>query len=90
MKDELRAVIYCRVSTQEKVQIDALQIQIREARKTVADNKWILIDQYIESESATTAERRREYLRLYSDMSTGKFDIIVIKSEDRLNRNVKD
>lgn len=90
MKDELRAVIYCRVSTQEKVQIDALQIQIREARKTVADNKWLLIDQYIESESATTAEGRREYLRLYSDMSTGKFDIIVIKSEDRLNRNVKD
>ena len=90
MESEWKAVIYCRVSTQEKVQIDALQIQIKEARKTVADNKWILVDQYIESESATTAEGRREYLRLYSDMSTDKFDIIVIKSEDRLNRNVKD
>ncbi|MDD7210497.1 MAG: recombinase family protein [Lachnospiraceae bacterium] len=35
-----RAVIYCRVSTKEQVQKDALSIQIKEARNAVVENGW--------------------------------------------------
>ena len=86
----MRAAIYCRVSTNEQVQLDALKIQIKEARLAVEQNGWTLAAEYVESESGTTAEGRREYLRMLSDMSEKKFDVLVIKSEDRLNRNVKD
>lgn len=88
-KKQYRAVIYCRVSTQEQVQKDALDVQVQEALRAVKQEKWQLVDRYIEMESATTAEGRSEYLRLVSDMRTDKFDIIVIKSLDRINRNAK-
>lgn len=85
-----RAVIYCRVSTKEQVQKDALSIQIKEARNAVEAKGWELVDEYIEMESATTREKRPEYLRLLSDMrKKDKFDIIVVKSLDRLNRCAK-
>lgn len=84
-----RAVIYCRVSTQEQVQKDALDVQVIEAVRVAEEQGWQLVDRYIEMESATTAEGRSEYLRLISDMRTDKFDIIVIKSLDRINRNAK-
>ena len=85
-----RSVTYCRVSTQEQVQKDALEVQVKEAAKVSEEQGWILVDQYVEMESATTAEGRSEYQRLIADMHSDKFDIIIIKSLDRMNRNAKD
>lgn len=87
---QLHAVIYCRCSTEEESQIDALQKQVIEAKSCVGENGWLLVDQYVESRSGTTSKRRGEYLRLFDDIATTKFDIIVIKSQDRLMRNTKD
>lgn len=85
-----RAVIYARCSTEEESQRDALIKQAGEARACVGKKGWILVDSYIESKSGTTTKGRLEYKRLYEDMLTEKFDIIVIKSQDRLMRNTKD
>lgn len=86
-----RAVIYCRVSTEEITQIDALQGQIEEAKRAVAGKRWVLADSYIdEGKSGTTTKRRDEYNRLFSDLTSEKFDIIVVKSQDRLMRNTKE
>lgn len=87
---QLRAVIYCRCSTEEESQKDALQKQVMEAKACAEENGWLLADQYVESRSGTTSKRRREYLRLFDDIATAKFDIIIIKSQDRLMRNTKD
>ncbi|MCI8510628.1 MAG: recombinase family protein [Lachnospiraceae bacterium] len=86
----LRAVIYCRCSTEEESQADALRKQAAEARECVEKNKWILVDEYVESKSGTSLKGRREYRRLFDDIGTGRFDIVVIKSQDRLMRNTKD
>lgn len=86
----LRAVIYSRCSTEEESQRDALAKQVAEAKESVAKNGWLLIDCYVESRSGTTTKGRKEYNRLYEDMAEDKFDIIVIKSQDRLMRNTKD
>ena len=86
----LRAVIYNRCSTEEESQREALIQQEREARECVAEQGWILVDIYIEAKSGTTVKGRSEYERLYRDLESGKFDIIVIKSQDRLMRNTKD
>lgn len=91
MKDkQLRAVIYCRCSTEEESQKSALLQQVRESRESVRRQGWLLVDEYIESASGTTTKKRDEYQRLFEDMNTDKFDIIQIKSQDRLMRNTKD
>lgn len=86
----LRAVIYCRCSTEEESQVDALAKQVIEAKEAVKRNHWLLVDSFVESRSGTTAEGRREYLRLFDQMQSDQFDVIVIKSQDRLMRNTKD
>lgn len=87
----LRAVYYARVSTEEEKQINALSKQCEEAEHCILSNGWNLVDKYIdEGKSGTTSKRRNEYNRLYEDIEIDKFDIIVIKSQDRLMRNVKD
>lgn len=86
----MRAVIYNRCSTEEEAQINALQTQAAESREIVFAKGWTLIDQYIESESGTSTEKRAEYQRLLDDMEIDKFDVIVIKSIDRLMRSAKD
>lgn len=87
---KLRAVIYCRCSTEEESQVDALKKQVLEAKACVKENGWLLVDEYVESRSGTTAKGRQEYSRLFTDMERQTFDVIVIKSQDRLMRNTKD
>lgn len=87
---KLRAVIYARCSTEEESQKDALIKQVEEAKECVRQNGWIFVDSYVESRSGTTTKGRNEYNRLYEDLSKDRFDVIVIKSQDRLMRNTKD
>lgn len=90
-KVQLRAVYYARVSTEEEKQVNALAKQCEEAEHCISSNKWILVDKYIdEGKSGTTSKKRGEYNRLYEDLELDKFDVVVIKSQDRLMRNVKD
>ena len=85
-----RAVLYCRCSTEEESQKDALMKQVQEAEECIRQKEWILVDSYVESRSGTTTKGRTEYNRLCEEMSEDKFDVIVIKSQDRLMRNVKE
>lgn len=86
-----RAVFYARVSTEEEKQLNALSKQIQENRDIIKEKGWNLVEQYIdEGKSGTTVKRRNDYQRLLDDMEQDKFDIIVVKDQDRLQRNTKD
>lgn len=86
----LRAVIYCRCSTEEESQQDALIQQVQESRQSVQQQGWLLVDEYIEAKSGTTTAKRKEYNRLFEELLTDKFDIVQIKTQDRLMRNTRD
>lgn len=86
----LRAVTYNRCSTDEESQKDALAKQVIEAKEAVESKGWLLMDIYVESRSGTSTKNRSEYNRLCDDMLRDTFDVIVIKSQDRLMRNTKD
>lgn len=86
----LRAVIYCRCSTEEESQQEALKKQVEESRQSVSGQGWLLVDEYIEAKSGTTTANRREYNRLFEDILEDKFDVIQIKAQDRLMRNTRD
>ncbi len=85
-----RAVNYCRCSTEEESQRDALKIQTIESREWIQKMGWSHVDEYVEAKSGTQTKGRTEYQRLFDDMLEDKFDIIVIKDQDRLMRNTKD
>ena len=85
-----RAVTYNRCSTEEESQKDALVKQVQESKNCIREQGWQLVDTYVEAKSGTTVKGRSEYNRLYRDLEQDKFDIIVIKSQDRLMRNTKD
>lgn len=85
-----RAVTYNRCSTEEESQKDALVKQVQESKNCIHEQGWQLVDTYVEAKSGTTVKGRSEYNRLYWDLEQDKFDIIVIKSQDRLMRNTKD
>lgn len=86
----LRAVLYARCSTEEESQKNALVQQEKEGRQCIQEQGWILVDTYVESRSGTTSKNRNEYQRLFHDLKSPAFDVIVIKSQDRLMRNTKD
>lgn len=86
-----RAVFYARVSTEEEEQVNALDSQIQQDREVIASKGWELVDEYIdEGKSGTKIKGRNEYQRLLVDMGKDRFDVIVIKDQDRLMRNTRD
>lgn len=90
-RSKLRAVFYARVSTEEEKQLNALEKQIQENRDVIKDKGWLLIDEYIdEGKSGTSTKRRNDYKRLLEDIEQDKFDIIVVKDQERLQRNTLD
>ena len=87
----MRAVYYARVSTEEEKQINALSKQVEECEECIKAQGWRLAGRYVdEGKSGTKVKGRDEYKRLFEDLEKDTFDIIVIKSQDRLMRNVKD
>ena len=91
VQEKLRAVFYARVSTEEERQLNALEKQIQENRDVISNNGWILVGEYIdEGKTGTTTKRRSAYKHLLADMTEGKFDIVVCKDQDRLQRNTLD
>ena len=53
----IRAVIYCRCSTEEECQKDALVRQAAEARECVRRLNWFLADEYIERSGTSVRGR---------------------------------
>lgn len=70
--------------------MNALGIQVAESRELVEKKGWTLTRQYVESQSGTTTYRRSEYQKMMADMSEDLFDVVVVKSIDRLTRSAKD
>ena len=85
----IRVVYYARVSTEDEKQINALKIQIEEVEDFISSKSdWSLVDRYIEEGvSGTFLDKRDEFRRLIEDLYTDKFDIVVVKNEERIGRN---
>lgn len=85
-----RVAIYNRCSTEEENQKNALAIQAEESLELAEELGWLVVGQYVESQSGTTVNNRKEYKRLLEDLEEQKCDIVMVKSIDRLARNTKD
>lgn len=88
---QVKAVFYARVSTDNEDQLSSIELQIEENRKAIQEQGWELVDEYIDrGKSGKQVKGRDEYQRLLEDMDLDRFDIIVAKDQDRLQRNTRD
>jgi len=80
LNSSLRVVIYNRCSTEELAQVDALERQVEYSRDYCLKRNWIIVHQYVEAKSGTSAEHRYEYrlvndgLRFSCSQITGQID----------------
>ncbi|MDR1619583.1 MAG: recombinase family protein [Clostridiales bacterium] len=87
----MRAVAYCRVSTNKEEQLDSLAAQQQFFTEFAKRNDYNLVHIYAdEGKSGTKMRNRAQLLKLLSDANRGLFDIVLIKDVSRLARNTVD
>lgn len=86
-----RVCIYNRCSTEEESQKNALEVQAQESVEIANSFKdWLIIDQFIESQSGTMVKGRDKYQKMIEAIESKRYTIVMIKSIDRLARNTLD
>ncbi len=88
----LRVAAYCRVSTDEKEQINSYKAQIEYYTEKINKNpEWQMAGIFAdEGISGTQAKKRPEFLKMIRLCRQGKIDLILTKSFSRFARNTVD
>ncbi len=88
----LRVAAYCRVSTDEKEQINSYKAQIEYYTEKINKNpEWQMAGIFAdEGISGTQAKKRPEFLKMIRQCRQGKIDLILTKSFSRFARNTLD
>jgi DNA invertase Pin-like site-specific DNA recombinase len=87
----MKAVAYCRVSTNKEEQLDSLESQEAFFLEYAKRNKYHLTKIYAdEGKSGTKMKNRTQLLRLLSDAQCHSFEVVLIKDVSRLARNTVD
>ena len=87
-KREKRVGIYCRVSTNSAEQLKSLTAQVSAlTRLTAVNNKWLLVDVYIDIASSKTGSSRKEFSRMLQYCKSRDIEIILTKSISRFGRD---
>ncbi|HZK71294.1 MAG TPA: recombinase family protein [Clostridia bacterium] len=87
-----RVCAYCRVSTTQEEQESSFDSQVSYYNHYITSNpNWDYVEVYAdEGISATTASKRKEFIRMFNDCMSGKIDMIITKSVSRFARNTVD
>ncbi len=87
----VRAAIYRRVSTDDQIFNQSLQVQYKQAQAMAIVKEWEIVDDYEDAGLSGTKgpEKRPELARLLSDIKQGKIDAVIVASLDRVGRNAR-
>lgn len=87
----MKAVAYCRVSTNKEEQLDSLDSQQRFFHEYAVRNSLELVGIYAdEGKSGTKMKNRTQLLKLLKDARHSLFEVVLIKDVSRLARNTVD
>lgn len=88
----LRVAAYCRVSTDQKEQLESFESQKKHYTDLINENKgWVLADIYAdEAITGTGVAKRDDFNRLINDCLSGDIDMVLTKSIARFSRNTLD
>src|SRR5438445_8226268 len=82
MSAPLRVVLYARVSTVKKQEVENQLLQLRDF---AVKQDWEILREYIDHETGSTDDRL-EFQAMFRDASQRKFDVVLFWSLDRLSR----
>jgi DNA invertase Pin-like site-specific DNA recombinase len=80
----MRAALYGRVSTKGKGQ--DTENQLIQLREYCSRQGWSLVHEYIDRESGTRSDARKEFQALLTSASRREFDVVVVWALDRFSR----
>jgi site-specific DNA recombinase len=83
---QLRAVIYARYSSDLQRE-ESIEDQLRLCRERAAAEGWIVVECYSDMAQSGSTSFRPRYQQMLSDARSGKFDIVLAESLDRLSRD---
>ena len=87
-EQNLRVAAYCRVSTKHEVQLGSLENQIQYYTEYIRNKPcWQLVAVYYDTASGARTNKRPGYQKMLRDCSTGKIDLIFVKSLSRFGRD---
>jgi DNA invertase Pin-like site-specific DNA recombinase len=82
----MRAAVYAQVSTANKLQ--SPEMQLLDFGEYCDRRGWALAGEYVDVGVSGTKEKRPELDRLMGDVHRRKFDVVVVRSFDRMARSV--
>lgn len=85
----MKCAVYIRVSTDKEEQKTSLANQQQFFYNFIAEQGWELFKFYVDVESGTKSQKRKNLIELIEDAKDRKFDIILSKELSRLARNGK-
>ena len=87
--NEKFAVAYARFST-DKQNYTSIEVQIEKIEQFCKENKFILIEKYIDEAQSGTNDRRKNFQRMIQDSENGLFKYVIVHRNDRWARNTED
>lgn len=84
---ELRAALYCRVSTHD--QAASIKNQLEELQRYAANRKWIVFNAYVDEGVSGAKDRRPALDKLMADARRRRFDIVAVWKFDRFARSAQ-
>ncbi len=83
--------IYCRVSTNEREQLNSLSAQVSALTRAISNvEQWKLSDTFIDIASAKSESPRREFDRMILECEAKRISVILTKSISRFGRDTVD
>ena len=88
-KQVVRAVIYARFSSDNQ-RDESIDAQIRAISEYAKKNEIVIVGEYIDKARSAMTDNRPEFLKMISEASEQKFDIVLVHKLDRFARNRQD
>ena len=85
----MRIAVYLRFSS-ERQSASSLEDQLRLCRALAQRNGWTVVAVYEDAAMSGALRDRKGYLGLVADALSGRFDLVVAESLDRLNRDLEE
>lgn len=85
----MKAVAYCRYSTDMQTE-NSIAYQLQNINKLCETKGFVLADVYSDEAKSGSNTQRDGLQRLLTDITTNKFDCVIIDDQSRLSRNIVD
>ena len=93
-----RCGFYIRVSSEKQASVEEGSLRNQEQRlsdyakmrSSDSDEKWIVVERYIETKSGKDTANRPEFCRMMVDIENGKIDTVLCTELSRISRSIRD